>query len=99
MSRVARDVQRHRMKFVPVAADEILPGALVPGGATSCQNEFFETQSSAEVGGFLRRSQRQVFALNVAQDRRKLLAIQPIGSSPAAFVECERLLIFQGRLG
>src|SRR6266404_1659205 len=96
---VARDVQRHGMQFVPVAADEVLPGAFVPRGAAASQNEFFQTQSTAEIGGFIRRSQREILTLNIAQDRRKLRAIQPISHSAAAFVEGERLLVSQGGLG
>src|SRR6266849_6727500 len=99
MGCVARDVQRHGMQFVPVAADEVLPRALVPRGATPSQNEFFQTQSSAEIGSFARRSQGEVLALNVAQDRHKLLAIQPIHRSAGTFVECECLLVCQGGLG
>src|SRR6267142_3689518 len=96
---VASNVQSHGMQLVPIAADEVLPGALVSRGAATCQDEFFKPQSSAKIGGFIWRSQRQVLALNVAQDRRKLLAIQPIGRRAAAFVECERLLVSQGGLG
>src|SRR6266446_3009110 len=95
---VARDVQRHGMQFVPVAADEVLPGAFVPRGAAASQNEFFQTQSTAEIGGFIRRSQREVLALNVAQDCHKLLAVQTIRGSAAAFVERKRLLVSQGGL-
>ena len=84
MGCVARDVQRHGMQFVPVAADEVLPSVLVPRGAPACHSEFFQTQSTAEIDGFIRRSQREILTLNIAQDRRKLLTIQPIRRSAAS---------------
>src|SRR6266436_2211402 len=96
---VARDVQRHGMQFVPVAADEVLPGAFVPRGAAASQNEFFQTQSTAEIGGFIRRSQREILTLNIAQDRRKWRATHPKTPSPAALGGGNPLLVPRGGWG
>ena len=96
MGAVARNVQRHAVQLLPVAADEVLPRPLVSRGTGARQRQFFQTQRGAEVSflfcrsvacRFVGRIRRKILAQNFIEDGRELLGAHAIGRSPAALVK------------
>ena len=86
MHAVASNVQRHAVQFLTIAADEIFPGALVAGSTGARQCQFFEPQRGAEIGSLIRRSIRNILALDIYQDHRELFRAHAIGRGAAARV-------------
>ena len=87
MRAVARDVQRHAVQLLTVAADEVFPRAFVAGGTGARQRQFFQTQRCAEISLLFRRSRRQILALNFFEDRRELFRAHAVGRGAAARIE------------
>ena len=95
MRAIARNVQRHPEQLLPVAADEVLPRALVSPGTGARQRQFLQPQPGAEVGLLFRRNVgrtggrivRKILAQNFIEDGRELLRAHAVSRSPAALVQ------------
>ena len=112
MGAVARNVQRHAVQLLPVAADEVLPRPLVSRRTGARQRQFFQAQPRAEVGFLFCRSagrfsgrtlepklSRKILAQNFIEDGRELLRAHGIGRGPAALVKSRSDVCSAGRIG
>src|SRR5208337_3761760 len=103
---VARNVQRHAVQLLPVAADEVLPRPLVSGRTGARQHQFFQTQRGAKVSFllhflFYRRvgGIQKIFAQNFIEDGGKLLGAHAVSHSPAALIKSRGEICSRAGLG
>src|ERR1700692_84042 len=90
MCSIAGNVQRHPVQLLPIAADEVLPGALVPGRAGTRQRQLLQMKSAAEFICLFRRRwrvMREILAQNFTQDFRESLRTNAINGGATALVK------------
>src|SRR5208282_626707 len=103
MCAVPRNVQRHVVQLLAIAADEVLPCPFVSRGACARQRQLFQTQPGAELSFLLRRSvgriQQKILAQNFIEDGSELPGRHAVSRSPAALVKSGSEICSRAGLG